>query len=66
MDEIGILFNYTKFLWKPLKSKTLEPYYQLHVVSTNYRNNQLYLRARADEASYIKARVNKLSSVPKF
>ena len=52
------LFNYQICLetLKTLKSRTPQSLFQLYVVST--RNNQLYLRARADETPYIKSRVN--------
>ena len=41
---------------KTLKSRTSESLFKLFVIST--RNNQLYLRARADNTPYIKSRVN--------
>ena len=52
------LFNYQIRLetLKILKSRTPQSLFQLYVLST--RNNQLYLRARADDTPYIKSRVN--------
>ena len=52
------LFNYQICLetLKNLKSRTPQSLLQLYVVSTI--NNQLYLRARADDTPYIKYRVN--------
>ena len=62
-NKLGILFfqnllNYQICLetLKPLKSRTPQSLFQLYVIST--RNNQLYLRARADGTPYIKSRVN--------
>ena len=41
---------------KTVKSRTPQSLFQLYMVST--RNNQLFLRARADDTPYIKSRVN--------
>ena len=60
-NKLGILafqnlLNYQICLetLKPLKSRTPQSLFQLYVIST--RNNQLYLRARADDTPYIKSR----------
>ena len=61
-NKLGILafqnlFNYQICLetFKTLKSRTPQSLFQLYVVST--RNNQLYLRAKADDTPYINSRV---------
>ena len=62
-NKLGILafqnlFNYQICLetLKTIKSRTPQSLFQLYVIST--RNNQLYLKARADDTPYIKSRVN--------
>ena len=62
-NKLGILafqnlFSYQICLetLKTIKSRTPQSLFQLYVIST--RNNQLYLKARADDTLYIKSRVN--------
>ena len=62
-NKLGILafqnlLNYQICLetLKTLKLRTLQSLFQLYTIST--RNNQLFLRARADDTPYIKSRVN--------